>query len=93
VGGDHDDGDRRIVGRHPLQKAHAVHVGHLEVRDDHVDVITGQNLEGLTAVRGGEYLVAFLFQHGPEDHLHVDFIVDNQNPIHAITMTILYNQP
>ena len=85
----YDDGaDIRIDLRYLFQKREAVHPRHVDVRDDHIDILMFvQHLESFDAVAGeleavgaGSDLPSHALKY---QWLKVRFVVDHENPIRS----------
>ena len=70
------------VGFHLPAKLDAVHLGHHDIADDHIDVVLLQQLQRFDAVPGREHRVAF--RHLPPDEgAHLGIVLDDQ---HAVSL-------
>ena len=84
VGGDDHGADVRVDRGDLLQQRQAVHLGHVDVREDHIDVIfLAELLEGLHAVAGEDELVEALpdgAAHALEhEGFEIGFVVNDQD--------------
>jgi hypothetical protein len=78
VAGDEDEPGIRghVPGR--LQELHAVHALHLQVRDDAVELLAPQQLQGLLAVGRDVHVVALAAEHVPQVRPGDGLVVDDQ---------------
>ena len=78
--GDHDDRDmgRARIGLQPLADLEAVHFRHHDVEQDHIDLGSIANVEGVAAIARGEDVE--IFRHEPRfEQLHIGGnIIDDQ---------------
>jgi hypothetical protein len=77
--GDHDDGDVRVDAMDVFLQLHAVHAGHLDVEQRHVDALVLQRPQRFGRVAHGADLVPVLAEPVQERIAHGELVVDDEN--------------
>ena len=76
---DHDAEDVLVDPLRRAQHFDAAQVGHLDVRDQQIDRLALQGVDGRPAVLGEQHLVALAAQHDRQQLAHRPLVVDDEN--------------
>ena len=79
--GDHDDGDVGLLLLDAGECFEAGEAGHVLVEDDEVEVVCGDEVEGVAAVVGGEDVVSFFAEEEEVGFEEVDFVVGPEDAV------------
>ena len=75
-----DNGQHILVGLlGRSQHVHPTHVGHLDVRDEHVDAFALENLDRRASALGERDVVPLSLENDGQELAHRAFIVDDEN--------------
>ena len=85
VGRDQDDRQVGQVLPGVAEDVHAVGAGHLDVGDDEIDLLLGQDLEAAGGRQGGLDGVAFFLEDDREQVEEALFVVDDQDRFHGLS--------